>query len=598
MIKDSIFPSSDDVEILSKGVGKWKILLKIPIDQVKGQKELYQKINKIKKQLAESLELPPQLLEFGDVSKKNTVGDKLEVTLEIYKKVIENGPLAIHFLPGTSDYDMKFNNMEATLDIFVFDALGSLVSEDKIKNLITKNQISPELIQWGTIQESLEKLMEDHKPIKGLTIAKGIFPDPGRDAELKFPAFKNMTEDEIVKCVDERVVRQSEILVNKTPPRQGLREGKSVKGDPIPAPTGRDIMVQAERGIIVNLKETEITAQIEGLMNLEFINQDSVDDEFDLDPKHYKQKVIVKVNPLRILTSDQPVDICTNSSVEIRGNLKEGSKVISSSEIIVKGDVEDNTVLESKEDIHIQGSAIGGSMVSQKNVIVTSNVNNAEITAKDRVTIDNIANDSKIAGCVVEIKGLRGGEVVAKDKVKLGKIVAGSDGKKPEIKVGVEDYHQNRVQENRKFIKFSAVNLGEMKNIFGDEIVDKVNRVNMKAMFLRHVKEVRLTSKITYRKDQTESLMQLLDSTSSIRELLDEKIKENNELNKKIEDALGAPKQVEIRQGSTTPIKLKLGSKTKEIQVQKKSLRLSQINDEEIKEEALDIAETDKGKNN
>ncbi len=59
MTKESVFPSSNDVEILSKGVGKWKILLKIPIDQVKGKKELYQKINKIKKQLAESLELPP-----------------------------------------------------------------------------------------------------------------------------------------------------------------------------------------------------------------------------------------------------------------------------------------------------------------------------------------------------------------------------------------------------------------------------------------------------------------------------------------------------------------------------------------------------------
>ena len=391
MIKDSVFSTSDDVEILSKGVGKWKILLKLLIDQVKGKKALYQKINKIKRQLADSLELPPQLLEFGDISKKKTIGDILEVTLEISKKVIENGPLAIHFLPGTSDYGTNFNNMEATVDLYVFDALGSLVSEDKIKKLITKNQIPPELIQWGTIQDSLEKLLEDHTPIIGLTIAKGIFPDAGRDAELKFPAFQDMTEEEIVKCVDERVVRQSEILVNKTPPRQGLRKGKSVKGDPIPAPTGRDIMVQAERGTIVNLKETEITAQIEGLMNVEFIDQDSDDGEFDLDPKHYKQKVIIKVNTLRILASDQPVDVCTNSSVEIRGNLKEGSKVISSSEIIVKGAVENDTVLESKEDIHIRGSVKGGSIVSQKNVTVTSNVNNAEITAKDRVTIDNIA---------------------------------------------------------------------------------------------------------------------------------------------------------------------------------------------------------------
>ena len=178
----------------------------------------------------------------------------------------------------------------------------------------------------------------------------------------------------------------------------------------------------------------------------------------------------------------------------------------------------------------------------------------------------------------------------------MGKIVAGSDGKKPKIKVGVEDYHKNRVQENRKFIKFSAVNLGEMKNIFGDEIVEKVNRVNMKAMFLKHVKEVRLNSKITYRKDQTESLMRLLDSTSSIRELLDEKINENNELGRKIEDAIGALKQVEILRGNTTPIQLKLGSKTKEIPAQKKSIRLSQTNDEEIKEEVLDTTDTDSDK--
>ena len=183
---------------------------------------------------------------------------------------------------------------------------------------------------------------------------------------------------------------------------------------------------------------------------------------------------------------------------------------------------------------------------------------------------------------------------MAKEKVKLGKIVAGNDAKEPVIKVGVEDYHQNRVQENRKFIEFSAVNLGEMKNIFGDEIVDKVNRVNMKAMFLKHVKEVRLTSKITYRKDQTEDIMRLLDSTASIRELLDEKTKENNELSRKIEQALGALKQVEIHRGSTTPIHLKLGLKTKEIGAQKQSVRLIQTNDDDIKVEPINLVETDK----
>jgi uncharacterized protein (DUF342 family) len=590
MITDSFLAPTDEVELISKGVGKWKVLLKLPIEEVKGKNELYQKINHLKKQIAESLELPPQLLEFGDVANKKTIGDKLEVTLEISKKTLENGPLAVHILPGISDYGMKFNDMEATLDLYVFDTMGSLVSEDKIKKLIAKNQISPDFVQWDTIRKSLEKLMEDHQPIIGLTIAKGISPDPGRDAELNIPSLAGMTEDEIGRCVDERVVRRNDILVNKTPPRRGSKEGKSVKGESIPAPIGRDIMIQAERGTIINLKETEVAAQIEGLMNVEFINPDSVTEKFDLDPKHYKQKIIVKINPLRTLTNSKPIDVCTNSSVEIRGHLKKDSKVISSSEIIVKGDVENDTVLESKDDIHIHGSTKGGTIVSQKNVFITSNVNNTEITAKNNVRIDNIAKDSKIAGCAVEIKGLCGGEIVAKEKVTLGKIVAGNDGKKPVIKVGMEDYHQNRVQENRKFIEFSAVNLGDMKNIFGDEIVDKVNRVNMKAMFLKHVKEVRLTSKITYRKDQAEAIMQLLDSTSSIRELSDEKIEENNKLSKKIEEALGALKQVEIVRGSTTPIHLKLGSKTKEIGVQDRSVRLSQINNEEIKEEALDLA--------
>lgn len=593
MIVDSFLSPTDEVELMSTGVGKWKVLLKLPTDQVEGKEELFRKINLLKKQIAESLKLPPQLLEFGNVSNKKTVGEKLEVTLEISKKAIESGPLTVHILPGISDYGIKFNNMKATLDLYVFDTMGSLVSEEKIKKLIAKKQISSDLVQWGTIQESLEKLMEEHQPIIGLTIAKGIFPDPGRDAELEFPLLEGMTEDEIDRCVDERIVRRNEVLVTKTPARRGSGAGKSVKGETIPTPIGRDIVIQAGRGTIINLNETEIIAQIEGLMSVDFINPNSVNDKSDNNTKPYKQKVKVKINPLRILKSNKPIDICTNSSVEIRGNLKEGSKVISSSEIIIKGDVEINTVLESKDDIHIQGSTNGGSIVSQKNVFVTSNVNNTEITAKNRVTIDNIAKDSKIAGCKVEIKGLRGGEVVAKDNVKLNKIAAGSDGKEPVIKVGVEDYHRNRVQENQKFIEFSAVNLNEMKNIFGEEIVDKVNRVNMKAMFLKHVKEVRLTSKINYSKDQTESLMRLLDSTSSIRELLDEKTKENNDLNRKIEEALGALKQVEIHRSSTTPIHLKLGSKTKEIEAQKQSVRLTQINDDDIIVEPIDTVETD-----
>jgi uncharacterized protein (DUF342 family) len=581
MVETSNIQSTDDVKILSKGVGKWKVKLCLPLEYVQGKQALFSKINQVKKQLAGMLELPPGLLEYGEVVSKEMKDDHLVVTLEISRKVVDSGPLAVHILPEISEYGVEFPDMIAAIDLYAVDLFGSLINVEKINSLVEKNRVARELVQWDVIQEGLERLLANYQPILGLVIARGEFPDPGEDAELIFPTVQGMSMEEISQDADKRRVRGGEVLVKKFGAKHGSKDGMNVRGEVVRSPTGGDIRIEAGRGTIINLKGTEITAQTDGLMTLEFLSADAENrDNSDISTRGC-QVVRVMVSPLKVIETDNPISVCTNSSIEVVGNVMSGSRIISSAEIIVKGDVEAKAVLESKEDIHVQGAVQGGSLTSQKNVYISDGVSGGEVTAKNRVRIDGMITGAKITGREVTSKGMQGGKVTAKEKIVVGKVEADENGQRPEIKIGIADFHENRVVENEKFIAFGNDNLTEMKQVFGEEIVEKVNSVNVKAMFLKHIKEQRLASRITYKKNQIQAILQLLDSTSSIRELLTEKSKENEELTEVIRNALGALKELVILEGNAGSFEAKMGTKMVEIPQSTQGIKLRQegIND-------------------
>jgi len=578
--------SREDVRILSKGVGKWKVRIQFSIERFKDNRELFLKINAVKRQLAKEIDLPPQLLEFGDISERKEEQGMLSVTVDIFKKAIKNGPLTLQLMPASSDYGMEFPDMIATIDLFVFDQLGSLITEEKVAKFLAKRNIDKELIQWSVLREALVRLLNDTTPILGLEIARGEFPDPGDDAHLTFPSFEGMTLEQINRRVEERRVSQGQTLVQKRPPRRGGKSGKNVRGETIPAPMGRDIPLEAGRGAIIKLDGTEITAQTGGLMIVEVVDP-KADSGTATSGKRHETTIRVKVNPLRIINAEQEMDICTNSSVEIHGRIPAGSRIISSSEIIIKGDIEDNVILESNNDIFVNGRLLGGSLTSQHSVFVTGIVAGGEITARDKVCVTDAASDAQIIGSEVEVQELQGGTVIAKAKAVLGKIGAGHDGKRPEIRIGADDFHKKRVQENTKFIDFGNSNLGEMARLFGDGIVNMVTSTNLKSMFLRHARERRLETKSSYDRKQAQAVLRLLDSTSSIRELLTEKVTENDQLSKKIDEAMGELKQLVILEENSSELYVKLGTRTIEFPASKAPVKLSQVGEGAIREEEV-----------
>jgi hypothetical protein len=581
----------DEVKILSKGVGKWKVKLRLPMEYVQGNLSLFKKINQVKKQLAKMLELPSGLLEYGEIVNKEIREDHLAVTLEISRKAAPGGPIAVHILPGISEYNMEFPDMIATIDLYIYDTIGSLVTIDKIDKIIEKNKIAKELVHWEVIEKAIDRIMEHHQPILGTVFAQGVYPDSGQDAELIFPVFQGKSIEEVLQSTEDRRVKRGDLLLKKIRAKRGSRDGHNVRGELVKSPLGKEIKIEGDRGTITNLKETEITSQIDGLMMLEFESKE-LEVKSTLNGRKIEPTQVVRVSvaPVRIFSGDKIVDVCTNSAVEVRGNVKSGGKIISTSEIIVKGDVEVETILQSKEDIHIKGSIQGGSLTSQKNIEVSDEVSGAEITATEKVTIHTAASDATITGREVEIKELKGGKVVAKEKVKIGKVKLGDKEKKPEVRIGIADFHNNRVLENNKFIVFGNNNLDEMRNVFGEEIVEKVNNANLKAMLLKHIKEMRLTSRISYNRNQTEAIMRLLDSTASIRELLSEKISENQDLEEVIKKAMGALKELVILEGSDIPFEAVIGSQVVEIPETDQSIKCVQ---EGINDTMLDTKEMD-----
>lgn len=214
-------------------------------------------------------------------------------------------------------------------------------------------------IDWETITTLIVNPEE-----KEVIIAKGTPPKPGRDAQIELlfnPEEKVKTEVpeegkiDLLQLFTYTAVNPGQVLARKHPAQPG-KPGKDIKGNILPPPEPRNLLLEAGEGTLLEKGGFEIIS----------------------------------------LKPGRPVAIYTSKGVQIRiinvlhhkGDVDKRSGHISfTGDIVVGGNVLEGIRVEAGEKIVIEGMVSGATLKAHDSIIIKGNVHTSTIIAGEKFSL-------------------------------------------------------------------------------------------------------------------------------------------------------------------------------------------------------------------
>ncbi|MCL1807285.1 MAG: FapA family protein [Oscillospiraceae bacterium] len=235
-------------------------------------------------------------------------------------------------------------------------------------------------VVFGIRPEAVHLLTGSHDYGKQELVAVGVLPVKGTDASLAFhfTAEKELKpremEDGSVDYKDLGIVTNSkagDILATKTPATEGT-PGTNVLGEPIPAPSGKDIALPAGSGTKISEDGLHLEAVINGQAGM----------------------VSKRVTVSDVFNVEQDVGVATGN-IEFLGNVR------------VKGNVLAGFMIKATGSVTVNGMLDGGKVDAGGNVSIDNGLNGGEV----------------ISGGDVRCKFFQNGKISAKGSVYVGVII-------------------------------------------------------------------------------------------------------------------------------------------------------------------------------
>lgn len=518
------------VRIRSRAFDSWNVEFRIDVAELLDQQTLLRHLREIKQGIARLHSLPENCLVFDSIVRKERTESHVDVVVRIKKHQYEKGAPIVHFKDGVGLDETSYTHMTALMDIFYLDEFERVITHDRLMQAIRQSRVKADTVDEATALRKLEEVLATQTPVRNMVIARGQLPEIGTDAEVQF-FFRAVAEpNQADQYYSSRRVSRGDLLCRKVPPTLGQKEGINVLGDRLLPRAGLDIELLPGSNVALSLDGGEIVAEADGVV---VVTRRMKRKRLMEGVKEFPESVRVKVNPVLRLDGTQVIDISTSSTVEIHGNLKMGSRILTDCEVFVSGDVEEGTQIEAADDVIIQGSVTGAALSSQGSVIASRGVTNAQITARDQVMIGGHVQDSTISGDTVSLESASGSKILARKSVTLCSIEADEKNLLSTICVGMNDFFSRRLNENETFLEKARANLHQIEMIVGKEIADAVNSTNAQVMLMRLLARLRAESGNQTRQ-QVAMLRRLLEAIPPTRAMIEEKELECHELTERL----------------------------------------------------------------
>ena len=561
-----------DIKILSHTYDDWEIELFIPFDQVSDDK-LPEKLKQVKELISQKYNLPIHALQYQNLIQKDISKKGIITHLRIKRISLDKGKPRFSFQSGISPSGIPYNDMACYADLFPLDEFDRELSASRITSLMTAESVVKDLILKEVVENAVTELQEKSKPLLGIMLAAGKFPDSGEDAEIEFYFHAQPSPENAEEYISSRKVKRGDIICSKNPPTQGKLAGLTTRGRIIPPRKGLDITLEPGKNVRINMEHTSLFADQDGLVVIRRVERSFMTPAGE---KVIPSKILARVDPMMVIeVKDEKVEITTKESVEVHGNLKMGSRIISSGEIHIEGNVDENSNIHAADDIVVSGEVTQSHLSSDKNIVAQNNVNSSSVSARGNVIIHGAATKSTVVGQQVHIDQIKGGRIIAGRSLSVHELGADEEGISATICVATVDFLQQKIEENDGFLKAAKTNLEKLTMLFGEQIVNEVIPQNVQQMLLKFLSVLRREGGQFIPHGQVASYKRLLNSIEPLRKLIREKDLENIRLRRQIRRSSKERKLVIVKERVTARTKINIDNKIRIIEPQTGPLELT-----------------------
>lgn len=339
---------------------------------------------------------------------------------------------------STISVNVRADNMKADIIISPPGANGGDLTKDAVLSVLKSNQVV-----YGVKEEELIKFLDNPQYLVRFTVAEGIAPKDGKDAEIKCNFNTDIKENffrEVNGKIDFRNrdfiqnVVEGQVLAEKIPATKGTY-GRLVNGTLLPAKDGNDVPIVC--GENVKLSDDGLKAvatctgqvmMIDGKITVENVYVVPGDVDLSVGNIHFLGTVIVKGNV------EDGFSIKATGNIEVFGNV--GKSAL---------DAIGNIIVHQGINCSGSGTIKAGKAVVAK-FIQNSNIEAGGIVLVSGGIINSYVDSNLKIICKGEMATIVGGRVRATEEISaktLGSMMVGST----ELEVGYDPKSKARLKE-------------------------------------------------------------------------------------------------------------------------------------------------------
>jgi uncharacterized protein (DUF342 family) len=519
-------------KIVQQGDGYWSVQILLSFEELKDNRRLLQRTSQLKNFVSDRANVPRDLLRYDRIIERVQSDSGVMVTVRIAQIGDEAGEPVIRFSEMVGDDGYSYPDMQAKMTIFPIDTLKNCITVQRVMDTIRNSGAAMDLVDADLIQQKVSEACENKRSLKDIPIAQGEFPETGNDAKIEFLPTDLNEKDILLGTELSCHVKPGEIICRLIAATLGSASGRDAKGHEIAPQLGKEIILYPQKGIVISDDKSQAIADNEGLLTVRLVQSDG---RISNGHKSKADSLYLEVCSVMTITGEEVVDMSTDLNVEVTGDLRSGSKIMSEGKVLIAGSVQKGTSIACN-DLTIHGDVDEGNFSSNHDVIVKGSASNAEIVAKNDVVVGQDLLHCKVVGTRVTARHVEGCEIVARNDLILESLDAGNSGTASTISVGKKEYLQTKCDENRWFLDHTGKNLERIGDIVGKQVMNTITHTNVRQQWGEFYK------KLQKRKDQelTEgdllNLLTLFQNIPTLRTMMQIKNEETQDLEKQLEE--------------------------------------------------------------
>lgn len=365
------------------------------------------------------------------------------------------------------------DKMEAYIRFSAPEEGGELLPVERVLAAIKNAKIN-----YGVNEDYIKVMFQHREYEREYKIAEGKPPIDGIDGSIDFMYdFNKQHQPKIDEYgnvdylnVDNYIsVKEGDVLATYTPPTQGL-SGMNVFGAIIKPKNGKPARMPIGKNVMMLEDGMTIVSKVDGLL------------------EYYDGRM--SVNPVLYINGD--VDLSTGNidfvgNVQIRGNVRNGMKVVAKGSVEVNGMVE-SADIDAEGDIILNGGVkgMGKSTLRAGGKVSARYIESAVVIAQGMVTSSSILQSDIETQDGVDVIGARsciiGGNVKARNFVKC-KSIGSSNYTPTTVTVGVPPQLKKEMLNLEKDItklKGEVQNLEKVSNVKDDNLTPQQHAIKQR----------------------------------------------------------------------------------------------------------------------